>query len=60
MVMTSTPRWATLVSVGLVLFAFAVFIWGRGGTAVLAGVALLFGALAVMLLCQPDGDPRDA
>jgi hypothetical protein len=37
--------------------ALAVFALGRGGTAVLLGTALAFGALACLLLSEPDRDP---
>jgi hypothetical protein len=51
------PRWAWLVAGCLVAAALAVFALGRGGTAVLLGAALAFGALACLLLSEPDRDP---
>jgi hypothetical protein len=53
------PRWAWAVAaifVGLSLLVLAI---GRGGAAVLSGVALAFAALAVLLLSVPDRDPGD-
>jgi hypothetical protein len=37
----------------------AILVVGRGGAAVLAGVSLLFAALAVVLLSMPDRLPGD-
>jgi hypothetical protein len=51
------PRWAWVVAGGLVAASLAVFAIGRGGTAVLLGTALAFGALACLLLSEPDRDP---
>lgn len=51
------PRWAWIVAGLLVLASGAILVVGRGGNAVLAGVAAAFGALAVLLLSVPDGDP---
>ncbi|MBI3971510.1 MAG: hypothetical protein HY332_09495 [Chloroflexi bacterium] len=51
------PRWAWLAAALLVAASLAVLVWGRGGTMVLAGAALAFAALAVLLLSVPDGDP---
>jgi CBS-domain-containing membrane protein len=51
------PPWAWIVAGLLVLASGAILVVGRGGNAVLAGVAAAFGALAVLLLSVPDGDP---
>jgi hypothetical protein len=51
------PRWAWLPAGCLVAASLVVFAVGRGGTAVLLGAALAFGALACLLLAEPDRDP---
>ncbi|CAA9214167.1 MAG: hypothetical protein AVDCRST_MAG77-101 [uncultured Chloroflexi bacterium] len=53
------PRWARVAAALLVVTSLAVLVVGRGGTAVLAGVCLAFGALAVLLLSMPDRLPHD-
>ena len=52
------PRWARAVAGLMLVCGLAVLVWGRGGTAVLAGVVLAFLALATLLLSVPDGDPQ--
>jgi hypothetical protein len=54
------PRWALIVAAGLTVASLVVFTWGRGGTATLAGAALLLAALATVLLSLPDGNPSDS
>lgn len=54
------PRWALVVATALALAGLAAFIWGRGGTPVLVGVALLFAAVATLLVSLPDGDPSNS
>jgi len=54
------PMWALFAAGSLVAAALVVFAIGRGGTAVLLGTALGFGALACLLLAEPDGDPAAA
>jgi len=51
------PRWAWVAAAALLGAGAVCLILGRGGTAVLLGVVLAFGALAVLLLSVPDGDP---
>jgi hypothetical protein len=51
-----TPWWAWLLAGVLLLAGLGVLVWGRGGTAVLLGVALLFGAYAAVRLSVPDGE----
>jgi hypothetical protein len=51
------PRPARVLALVLLAAAVAVLVWGRGGTMVLLGVSLAFGALATLLLAVPDGDP---
>jgi hypothetical protein len=53
------PRWAKLVALGLIAAALGVLVVGRGGTAVLAGVCLAFGAVAALLLSMPDRLPHE-
>jgi len=59
----SPPRWAVIAATLLTLAALAVFLVGRGGTAMLTAVALGFAALAVLLLSAgdslPDVDERE-
>jgi hypothetical protein len=54
---TSIPRWAWIAAGCLVAAALAVFAVGRGGTAMLLGTLLAFGALACLLLSERDRDP---
>ena len=56
----SIPVWAWIAAGCLVAAALVVFAIGRGGTAMLLGTALGFGALACLLLSEPDGDPAAA
>ncbi len=51
------PRWAWIAAGLLVLASVAILVMGRGGNAVLAGAGAAFGAVAVLLLSVPDGDP---
>jgi hypothetical protein len=51
------PRWAWFLAASLLAAGLAVLAWGRGGTAVLAGVVLLFLAFAALRLSVPDRDP---
>jgi hypothetical protein len=51
------PAWAWIAAALLAAAALAVFVAGRGGTAVLLGVALTFGAVATVVLSLPDRDP---
>lgn len=51
------PRWAWVVASLLLAASLAVFAIGRGGTMVLLGTALAFGALACLMLSEPDRDP---
>jgi hypothetical protein len=51
------PTWAWIAAALLAAAALAVFVAGRGGTAVLLGVALTFGAVATVVLSLPDRDP---
>lgn len=51
--------WARIAAALLVAASLAVLVTGRGGTAVLTGVCLAFGALAVLLLSMPDRLPHD-
>jgi hypothetical protein len=53
------PRWARFASLALAVASIATFIIGRGGTVMLATVALAFGAIAVLLLTMPDRLPND-
>jgi hypothetical protein len=53
------PRWAWIVSGALASLALAVFLLGRGGTAMLIVAALGLGAIAVPLLSMPDRLPDD-
>ena len=55
----SPPRWAKLAALGLAAAGLVVLLLGRGGTPVLAGVCLLFGAVAVLLLSMPDRLPHE-
>ena len=59
----SPPRWAWVLATLLAAAAIAVFLTGRGGTAVLTAVALGFASLAVLLLTTgdalPDADDTD-
>jgi hypothetical protein len=55
----SPPRWARVAAALLVAAALTVLTIGRGGTVVLAGVCLAFGALAVLLLSMPDRLPHE-
>ena len=57
MSIADAPRWARAAAAALAAAAIGVLVWGRGGTAVLAGVVLAFLALAVLFLAAPDGDP---
>ena len=58
--MTDTPpRWAWIVSGALAIAALAVFLLGRGGTAMLVVTALALGAIVVPLLSMPDRLPDD-
>ena len=51
--------WGKAAAGVLVVAGLAVLVVGRGGTAVLAGVALAFGGLAVLLLVLPDRLPHE-
>ena len=58
--MTDTPpRWAWIVSGVLAALALAVFLIGRGGTAMLVVAVLALGAIVVPLLSMPDRLPDD-
>ena len=58
--MTDTPpRWAWIVSAVLAALALGVFVFGRGGTAMLAVAGLGLAAIAVPLLSMPDRLPDD-
>jgi hypothetical protein len=53
------PRWAWIVSGALAALALAIFLLGRGGTAMLAVAVLGLGAIVVPLLSMPDRLPDD-
>ena len=53
------PRWAWIAAAALAALGLALFIFGRGGTVMLAVAALLFAAVAVPLLAMPDRLPDD-
>jgi len=55
----SVPRWAIAVAVVLFVGALGVFVFGRGGAAVLTAVALAFCAFAVLLLSLGDSLPDE-
>ena len=61
--LASPPRWAWALATLLAIASLSVFLVGRGGTAVLAAVALGFAAVAVLLLSTgdelPDADDTD-
>jgi hypothetical protein len=51
------PVWAWIAAAGLTAAGVVVLLLGRGGTPVLAGVVLLFAAVALLLASLPDRDP---
>ena len=53
--MTETPpRWAWIVAAVLAAAGLALYVFGRGGTVMLAVAALLFAAFAVPMLSMRD------
>ena len=50
-------HWPRLLAAALAGGSAIVFAFGRGGTMVLLGATLAFGALAAIMLSLPDGDP---
>lgn len=48
-----------VTGLALGVFGIALFIFGRGGTVMLAVTALLFAAIAVPLLAMPDRLPDE-
>jgi hypothetical protein len=52
------PWWAWVAAGVFLAASVIVFAFGRGGPMVLLGTALGFGALACLLLSEPDGDPE--
>lgn len=53
------PVWAWVAGGALLAAGLGVLVLGRGGTAVLVGIALTFAALATVLLSLPDRDPAE-
>jgi hypothetical protein len=51
------PVWAWVAGGALLAAGLGVLVVGRGGTAVLVGIALTFAAVATILLSLPDRDP---
>ena len=56
-VATIRRHWPRLLAAALAGAAAVVLAFGRGGTMVLLGATLAFGALAAILLSLPDADP---
>lgn len=57
--MAPVPKWAQATALALVALTIAMLVWGRGGTWVLAAAAAAFGAVAILLLSQPEEEPGE-